>query len=240
MPTKKLKTSPFTDPPLDYLEDLDKQASDKKQGEMTRINALEWLRCESLKRAYSHIHDFDLQEMKKANCLEGSHKEIVQIRSGYHHWLIGQGEGPPDVWIYRYPLPSLNRAFACAVLKPGQTEYDLERLLLSIDPSRPEAEIMQQVKQVMRTWKQGQKKHGKRAHGGGRRHPLATLWKALKAHDNRQMGLTQSVIGRHADIFPPVIDPKKLQVRGQKLIVLAKNMMDTAQHHPLTWLQRYL
>ena len=220
MTTKKHKTSSFKYPPLKYWDDLDEQAKDKKRGERIRIDALEWLRCESLKRAYSHIPDSYFRELNKQEWQDALDKELLNIRSGSHHWLIRCGKRPPGgAWIYPYFCPGLHRALAFEVLKPGQTERSPERLVLSIDPSRPEAEIVQQVRAAMKTWKQDQNKQ--RARGGGRRHPLATLWEALEAHDKWRNGMKQLA-------------------REHKLIALAKEMMDTAQHHPATWLKQYL
>jgi len=178
-------TKPNKKPTVEFFQELDGQIKKLQNytGELLKYHAIEWLRYESLRRAYA-----DHQTITKD--LSHDHYQVLcHVREEEHHWLISQDKNPTSKnrkpgWVIPYIPQTLQGHWGLLLIKPGQEFRGPNRVTLgpySVNVSLPDkvlcdlfkAEIKNGRKAIQRT----------RAHGGGRTYSLAKLWDTLLAYD---------------------------------------------------------
>lgn len=230
-------------------------------GYPVRKRALEWLRCESLNLAFKHLDDAHLKEMSKHKSSDGDPaltQELLGIRAGKHGWLIDTTK-PLRAWIYPYSTKGLKRGLAVYALDHMRHD-DQERLVLSVDPTQPEAVIEKGIKEILKNWKQKQGRQ--RAAGGGDDRSLLRLWEGLQAFRrwNNGNGETQYAIGSESQSFSTPSTARNSERRGGILKELGQDMVETAsgilqpkhhtdlkepkpedlEKHPIFWQEKFL
>lgn len=244
-----------------FWKDLDLKCKDPNTGWVVRLNALEWLRCESLRIAYPtepvarmelkwekrkkrpsvpirSISTPLLHDMSRSQPHDALLKELISIRAEHHHRLFEKMDNL-KLWNYPYWTPSLRKAFAVEVMEEGVIERDPRRVVLrlSMDLTQPEAVLQANFKQIIQ-----QEKHGKRAPGGGRGKSLLLLWDALTAMGRwmEKNDIKQSTLGFEA--LSSKVPRKSIgsaEKLGFELVALGKEMVFFALNEPQGWLDEF-
>lgn len=233
MPAKKKSTPTFLHSlPIEFWRELDLKSKERPSGHAVRLRALEWLRCESLNLAFKHLELSTLKKLQKCQTNDADPaltKELLDIRSGKHHWLIGKGESSGG-WIYPYELPSLKNAFAVIRLNEGEEVKDPTRLAVSLNGDLPECVLFAGIHRLLK----GHKKALARGDGI----PLTRMGEALKMYDLWSSGeKSQQAIGWDAQTLRQQPDDYKgSNDAGRKLILLAQKMLACSKQNPAKWI----
>lgn len=217
---------------------------------------LQALYFESLKR----ITNLTEQEQEKLQ------RDLQYAKAGHHFWELGLGGRRPRTRRVLYLPAELDRIRCVITVKsPGEhlpdkplgdardflgyfPLHDPATLVLAIDPSAREHDILSGVKKAV----QGIKKRSgrSRSSGGGRKHSIHRMIEALMAHNDHRLKrnpLSPRQLGELARTFQPIPTDKKgraaeyfmLEDRGTKLLQLAKHMLETARKGPSAWVTAF-
>lgn len=228
--------------------------TDKK--EPRQVLLLQALYFESLSRAGS-LTDEEKRRLSR---------DLRYAKADHHFWELGFGGRPPRVRRILYtPLALVQGRSVIAVKIPGEPLpdrpqggardfvgyfplHDPKRLLLAIDPSARESDIILAVRKVVRRIK---KQSGKtRSSGGGQKRSISRMGEALRAYDEHHRiknPLSSFELGARARTFRSIPNERKgkatehftLEDRGYKLLQLAKHMIDTARKGSSAWVAAF-
>lgn len=219
------------------LEDIIKKSGYSK--EVLRIRALEFLRLETLKRAYPEITKKLLDQALVNPHQSPIIKQLLHVRNGGHLSLIDMNTSEKSTEVLPFLPPSLRRQFGVKVLKPGEIDPNPRRALcLSIDPNLADKVISAHVLGHVREWQRTQGR--KRTRGAGRPIPLSRLWEALRGYDAWKRGKPQKAIGYDAQTFSSPATFSNIEDRGELLIRLAKRMIQTSKAQSSVWMETFL
>lgn len=227
-----------------------------KNTEPRRCLVLQALYFESLRR----IKDLTEQEQERLQ------RDLQYAKAEHHFWELGLGGRRPRIKRALYLPAELDRDRSVITVKsPGEQlpdkplgdardflgYYPLHNpasLILAINPSAHESDIVNGVKKAV----QGIKKlSGKtRSSGGGRKHSIRRMIEAVLAHDDRRSKrnpLSPNQLGELAKSFRPIPPNKKgtaiehfrHEDRGNKLLWLARHMIDTARKGSSEWVKAF-
>ena len=175
---------------------------EKIEGAILRVQALEWLRIESIRLAYKSCSKASLRALGEQD------HDIKHALGTARDCLI---QLPPSVvdWCYPYFWERIKKASYFEVLKPKETEpnqasmealssaHRQGRVVISIDPHHN--------KHVLDSLRKYLKKNGARAPGAGRRPSLVKLRRALLKYET---WLRAKPIKTHKDHAPYIFYPK--------------------------------
>lgn len=217
-----------------------------------QVLVLQALYFESLTR----VPDLTKQERERLQ------PDLRSAKTGHHLWPLGLGGRCPRVPIILYWPAKLIRDWSVIRIKcPGEPLpdvcsrdvgdqllnfrlHDPEILLLAIQPSARESDILSAVKKQVHAIK---KRGGKtRSPGGGRKHSIDRMIEALKAYDDYQPSRNPDSahkLGERARTFQPIPTDRKGKDteyfthtdRGYKLLQLANHMINTARKGSSAW-----
>lgn len=199
--------------------------SAKARAEVKRLNALEWLRLESLA----------LAELN-ATAREHYRTDLDTVARRAHDYLLELRPRPTNA-VAISALPTYAKhGLAAFVVDPQKPIHIPGRLMVSIDPSIPIKVIASSIKQLLPM--------NGRAAGAGRPRSIARMAEALRLHAERKRNQqTWRDLAAKAETFDPI--PAKLQGtarqwdiledRGQKLADLVNEMLSTAQRGSTAW-----
>ena len=219
---------------IGVLKDAKDDNNAMPRAEMLHLQAVEWLRLESLKRAYPDTSNIPVDPNLQP--------ELEYVGRGEHSWLIHAPNNPPNSWNISGTLPPFIQKLAAVLeVKPGQTIFGPYRVsiphLFSVDLAQTnraisEAFIEGYIKPLrekvfpssVRTTQ------NKRSKGGGRKYSLAKLWEVLTLYDEyKNEGCSQRSLGEKAETFKPGNSETR---QGEKIIQMANNMIALSATSP--------
>ena len=212
------------------------------EAERLRLDALEWLRNESLWRRYTNAIAV-LKSLPRKHqgqlMADAFNRELLDIDRGKHHWMI-KGRSRLGTRVYPFLLPDFRRSFAATAVSVSESFRPAPgRLYVSIDPAEREKDIMVAIKNELRVWKK-QRTTRIRADGGGRDKDILKMLDALRAHDelqNNSACATKTIGWRDDD--SPEANNRTAARRGQKLKDLASEMLRLCDDPP-AFMREYL
>jgi hypothetical protein len=251
--------------PLDIMQwqELERQShSNKQRGLIIRLQALEWLRLESLCRSYS-LRELAIYETSP----EFRPPEYHTVKTRDHDRLLTIH--PIKFWPYSFwrfaalladssvkVVPGLDMSIkgskepaSSLVVTASLPQFDWvyfspTRVLLSFDPSQPKKRLLKDIQREVdhQIKKARSQQHRQRRHGAGRRIPLDRLAEALWAHDLKRWDDAKNiVIGAGAQSFGGLSpNGRQRENRSAQLLRLAARMIRIArQQESEYWFRKF-
>jgi hypothetical protein len=227
---------------------------------LSRAEALEWLRLESLRLAEPRL----TSEQREVHF-----HDLLTIKAGEHHALLFGGTPTTTPGCYDGSPLTNKRLSPIAVLKagrftvPGLTtgtimertliephfddpdpakpgELLCVRLILSVDIDYSEPELIESFKRHVKAAKA--RAGRRRAPGGGRRSSIVQMWEAIRLYETnkplKDIGWEAESFGSKDEDFVGNVD--YYVNRGMKVRKLARQMIKIAKSEAVEWRKKFL